>query len=129
MPLRPLPRDDEGEGQAWVEGADHRGSSRSTTTTLDTAMVLTFGAVAASKLPPKRRPRPDPRLLDTLLNGVTRPPPPRNIDTRVSGGHVANHYSPTAASGTVPQFMDPAPGMTARQPKDVVFKPPFERKR
>lgn len=37
---------------------------------LDTAMVMTFGAVAASKLPPKRRPRLDPRVLDSLLNGT-----------------------------------------------------------
>ena len=130
MPMRPLPSEGQGDVQDSGVGEDPRGASRSAGTRLDTAMVLTFGAVAASKLPPKRRPRPDPRLLDKLLNGVELPPPPRGTDTRVSGGHVADHWGPTAARGTVPpQFMDPAPGMTAHEVKDIGFKPPFERKR
>ena len=86
MPLRQLPRPeevDEDDGQrqppsrmpsvsqagsdlVWG-GAD--GVARAQAQ-LDTAMVMTFGAVAASKLPPKRRPRLDPRVLDSLLNGT-----------------------------------------------------------
>jgi hypothetical protein len=134
MPLKPLPRGEGGDGHDGEDDGDRgeRSSAR-----VETAMVLTFGAVAASKLPPKRRPRPDPRLLDKLLNGVELPPPPRGIDARLSGGHVATHWGPTAAPGIAPpQFMDPAPAAysspaaaAAGEPKDVAYRPPFERKR
>jgi len=115
MPLSALPRGEGGDGDVRSK--------------VDTALVLTFGAVAASRLPPKRRPRVDPRLLDKLLNGVELPPPPRGSDGRP--GHVNTHWGPTAAPGVVPpQFMDPAPrGAADFGDKDVNYKPPFERKR
>ena len=120
---------------------------------LDTAMVMTFGAVAASKLPPKRRPRLDPRVLDSLLNGtacefcrckqlcaantllakyvvsgVDLPPPPTTHD--VQPAHVATHWGPTAAPGKVPkQFMEPSGPPPGGADQPMVFKAPFERKR
>lgn len=95
------------------------------------ADVLTFGAVAASRLPPKRRPELQPRLLEQLLNGMEIPVEPRIIDRRVGGQQVGRHWEPTADPRGHPilpaQLMDPGlhapPHVT--EVKDIKYAGPF----
>jgi hypothetical protein len=101
MPVRRLPRPADGPGLM--------------------ADVMTFGATAASALPPKKRPQIDGRLLDQLLNGVVVEPPPRVRDVRV--GNIASHWEPTANPGaTGRELMEQANAPSKpRQPVDIKY--------
>jgi hypothetical protein len=88
------------------------------------AMVLTFGAAAASRLPKKKRQPLDPRLLNKLLKGVVVEPRPRQRDQ--APAQVSTQWEPTpTAVSTVPHFMDPTPKPMTRTLTDIKLVAPF----